>query len=205
MTDSGEHSFIIPPEIIEEIDVYLEGFYSKSKTAAEELVKASLTPTQVRALEKIVCSSTRFSEIINHIKNQAGKDKTKRWMQVASLLLGQLEELEAKAGSMKHRFLITHQLLRMIEGEGIDKLSINDLRKKSLNRYIKRQELFSLLERDIIEENDNQSLLQMIESTKMKTAIVLRIKMIFLRGWAMQVVTNYLYLKALSDDFYQVD
>jgi hypothetical protein len=45
----------------------------------------------------LVTSTRRFSESINYIKNQAGKDKREMWSAVAPRLLGQLESLENKA------------------------------------------------------------------------------------------------------------
>ncbi len=39
-------------------------------------------------------STRRFSEIINYIKRQTGKDKDVMWIQIAETLLDQLEKLE---------------------------------------------------------------------------------------------------------------
>ncbi|MEW6296030.1 MAG: hypothetical protein AB1467_07150 [Candidatus Diapherotrites archaeon] len=63
-----------------------------------KLVKKS----QIRNLETLVASTTRFSEIINFVKNQAGKESghEKKWRKVAPIILGQLDELEAKAHAL---------------------------------------------------------------------------------------------------------
>lgn len=83
------------------IDVYLEDFYEKgrSKDAGEQMARVKLTMAQVRGFETLAASTPRFSEIINYIKNQAGKEpKAKgQWGQVAPGLLSQLEDLEKKA------------------------------------------------------------------------------------------------------------
>jgi len=205
MTVTAKSDAIIPPEIIEEIDAYIEEFYKKSKTAADEVVRAGLTPSQVRIFEKIVSSTTRFSEIINHIKNQAGKDKTKRWMQVAPILLSQLEELEAKADYMKRRYLISYHFIGQLEAQRMDKASINDLMETALNKYIKQEELLSYCERIIDSETENKSLMSIMEEAKMKPETALRIKMILAKGWARQIVTHYLFKRAISDEFDQLD
>ncbi len=86
------------------IDEYLEELYASNRTrvAGEEMSRVGLGMAQVRGLESIVKSTTRFSEIINFIKNQAGKEPRgkEKWMVVAPELLGQLEELEKVAGEM---------------------------------------------------------------------------------------------------------
>jgi len=205
MIPTAKYDAIILPEIIEEIDVYIEEFYAKSKIAAEEMVRVGLTASQVRLFEKIVSSTTRFSEIINHIKNQAGKDKTRRWMEVASLLLSQLDELEAKADSMRGRYLITDHFLGQLEGQGVDKTAIQGLKDTTLNKYIKQKELLSYFSRAIESELENKSLMRIIEETKMKPATALRIKMLLAKGWANQIVTHCLFKRALSNEIDQMD
>ncbi len=91
---------VLKPEILREIDLYLEDFYPNSVNAGNQMASADLRMAQIRGLETLVTSVTRFSEIINYIKNQTGKDKKNTWVQVGSLLLSQLEQLENKAGEM---------------------------------------------------------------------------------------------------------
>ncbi|HLC14729.1 MAG TPA: hypothetical protein VJL89_00685 [Thermodesulfovibrionia bacterium] len=92
-----ETDFTLRPEISKEIDIFLEDFYPKSQNAGDEMSRARLSPSQLRGLENLIVSTTRFSEIKNYIKNQTGKDKKNQWIQVASLLLGQLDSIEDKA------------------------------------------------------------------------------------------------------------
>jgi ribosomal protein L11 len=82
------------------IDQFLEDFYEKSKEAASQLCSVDMGKTQIRGFETIVTSATRFSQIVNYIKNQAGKDNKKKWSVAAPLLLGQLEDLEKKASEL---------------------------------------------------------------------------------------------------------
>jgi hypothetical protein len=52
----------------------------------------------VHGLENLIVSTSRFSEIINYIKNQAGKDtKKKSWAAIVEDMLHQLKDLETKA------------------------------------------------------------------------------------------------------------
>jgi hypothetical protein len=95
---------ILDLDTLKAIDVYLEDFYPQSRNAGKRMADAGLGTSQIRGLETIITSTTRFSEIINHIKNQAGKDKKKKWSGVASLLLEQLETLEAEAHRISKDF-----------------------------------------------------------------------------------------------------
>lgn len=88
----------------QEIDLFLEDFYPEGKRAGmlaatvfKEQDKKMMA--QIRNLENLVVSTRRFSEIVNFIKNQAGKEGSiaKKWCQVAGPFLAQLEQLEAKA------------------------------------------------------------------------------------------------------------
>lgn len=101
---------------LQEIDRFLEEYYEKGATreAAAKMVK--LKKTQVRGLENLLVSATRFSEIINYIKNQAGKGR-EEWQSVAPELLKQLSEIESKAQEMfpddpEQRLLVKLKLAR---------------------------------------------------------------------------------------------
>jgi hypothetical protein len=83
---------------LKNVDLYLDAFYPRSKNAGDELAKVKISTAQIRGLETLVTSTTRFSEILNYIKNQAGKErKERKWSKIAPLLIGQLEELEIEA------------------------------------------------------------------------------------------------------------
>lgn len=58
--------------------------------------------TQVRNLQQIVCSATRFSDIEDFIKNQMGKDTdlARKWREIGDDLLKQLRCLRDKASKM---------------------------------------------------------------------------------------------------------
>lgn len=90
----------IPMDCHKKIDLLLEDIYGQSKETGEKLAAVGLGKTQIRGLESIVSSATRFSEILNFIKNQAGKEKKNQWMSVARDMIGQLERLEEEAATM---------------------------------------------------------------------------------------------------------
>lgn len=87
----------ISPGIVKAIDVFLEGYYSRSIEAAEIMVKSDLGKAQVRGLETLTATTSRFSEIINYVKRQTGKDTKNEWTKLGPKLISQLEDLEKKA------------------------------------------------------------------------------------------------------------
>ncbi|HHC25087.1 MAG TPA: hypothetical protein ENK58_06705 [Desulfobacterales bacterium] len=88
---------VLEPETLKKIDLYLEEFYPNAVNAGNEMFSAELGKAQIRGLETLVTSTSRFSEVINYIKNQTGKDKKGKWLQAGPLLLDQLDLLENKA------------------------------------------------------------------------------------------------------------
>ncbi len=83
----------------QEIDLFLEDFYPEGKRAGVLASGSQMKMAQIRGLENLIVSTRRFSEIINFIKNQAGKQNrtAETWRQVAGPFLAQLDQLEAKA------------------------------------------------------------------------------------------------------------
>ena len=90
---------VLSPEILKAIDLHLEALYESKRTIdiGQKMADVELRSSQIRNLENLVMSTRRFSEIINFIKNQTGKDKKGKWPMIAGCLLHQLEELENKA------------------------------------------------------------------------------------------------------------
>ena len=123
-------------ETLKKIDLFLEGFYPSAIEAGDRMSDVKLGKTQVRGMETFIASASRFSQIINYIKNRAGKDRKKTWINIAPGLLDQLDELETKAK----------------------------------------------------------------ELGKNNPAVMIDIKMKLARGWANQVVSQYLYADALKEE-----
>lgn len=101
----------ITPEILKEIDKFLESYYEVGKETGNKLYQTfgdEKKKTQVRNLENIIYSTTRFSEIKNFIKNQMGKSKKgEGWLKLidrnkalGEYLLERLDELERKASEI---------------------------------------------------------------------------------------------------------
>jgi len=96
---NGEGMVALDGETLRSVDLFLEGFYPRSRETGKQLDEVRLDKSQIRGFESLAGSTRRFSEIVNYIKNQAGKERgaRARWRQVAGPMLGQLEELEAEA------------------------------------------------------------------------------------------------------------
>lgn len=88
---------ILSTDILHAIDLYLDEFYPEAIAASNELAAAGLLNKDIHAFASVISTAARFSQVINFIKNQAGKDVTHKWTRVAPFLLDQLDLLEAKA------------------------------------------------------------------------------------------------------------
>lgn len=55
--------------------------------------------TQIRNLQQITCSATRFADIEDFVKNQMGKEKTdeRKWKKLGNDILEQLEQLRSES------------------------------------------------------------------------------------------------------------
>ena len=100
MTEGNTAVSILDDETLKSVDLFLEEFYRFSPTAGEKMAEVDLSNAQVRGLETLIGSTSRFSEILNFIKSRAGKDTRNTWSQVAEMLIGQLESLEQKANEL---------------------------------------------------------------------------------------------------------
>ena len=101
MAESQSPKRILELDDLGRIDRLLESLYPESVRLAAKMV--GLETSQVRKLQTLVTSTTRFSEILNFVKNQAGKrNKTAReWVKVAPQMIRQLEEFEEKARTIE--------------------------------------------------------------------------------------------------------
>lgn len=90
-------------DMYRKIDQHLESIYENSVALAGRIVQAGLdTKSQIRGFETLVNSTSRFSEIKNFIKNQAGKEgkQSGAWRQIAGEMLAHLDSLEAEAANI---------------------------------------------------------------------------------------------------------
>ncbi|MFZ5570171.1 MAG: hypothetical protein ACOZF0_07190 [Thermodesulfobacteriota bacterium] len=102
MSIAQNETVVLDKKTEQEIDLFLEAFYESGKTqeAGQQMVNSQLKTSQVRGLENLITATTRFSEIVNYIKNQTGKKKTE-WQTVGPLLLDQLNDIEIKANEIR--------------------------------------------------------------------------------------------------------
>lgn len=98
MTTAGATDPRLSHTVLGQIDEFLEDFYKTAIKAGKQMADNGMSPSQVRGLEALIVSTTRFSEVLNYIKNQAGKEtRAHVWKTVAPTLLSQLDEIESKA------------------------------------------------------------------------------------------------------------
>lgn len=98
MTEQTIEATRLDASILKKMDMFLEDFYPEGKEAGEEMAQKKMSTNQIRGLESVIISTTRFSEIFNYIKNQIGKEKKNNpWKMVGKKLLEQLEKIEKKS------------------------------------------------------------------------------------------------------------
>ena len=99
----------LTPEKAAEADQYIDDQHERLSRLGAELFDAfsydkekKRVSTQVRNLQQIVCSATRFADIEDFVKNQMGKGTTsaKPWRQVGETVLDNLKSLRQRAATM---------------------------------------------------------------------------------------------------------
>ena len=104
-----------------DVDLFLEEFYAHGCEAGRKMQESEMGMAQVRGLESIIVSTRRFSEVINYIKNQSGKDtKSVKWKKIAGTLLTQLETLEKTAEELggDNPEIVLEAKLKLVRGWG---------------------------------------------------------------------------------------
>ncbi|MCP4351102.1 MAG: hypothetical protein GY795_37025 [Desulfobacterales bacterium] len=187
------------PEIMNAIDLYLEKFYPESKKAGNKLAEANLSPSQIRGLEKIIVSASRFSEIINYIKYQAGKDKKRQWSAVAPGLLNLLDQLENDAPGLGTGCTLDEQSLNVLRSEDIPSVILDRLEKLKDKKIITEEKFFRFMEKFVGKYHFDKyktiiSKFIQIEYPDIET--IFEIKMRLARGWGRQVVAHFFYKKS---------
>ncbi|KPA19004.1 hypothetical protein MHK_000782 [Candidatus Magnetomorum sp. HK-1] len=136
---------VLSSDILKRIDLYLEEIYEVDKKAepekniAKKMVDLKLKTTQVRSLQTLANSASRFSEIINYIKNQAGKDNNNQWIIVGPLLLNKLDLLEKEARNIAgNRFSEILEVKLRLARQWIKQVVVNYLYLKNLEKDNKK-------------------------------------------------------------------
>ncbi len=92
-------------DMYKQIDRHLESIYENSVALAGKISQAGLdSKSQMRGFETLVNSTSRFSEIKNFIKNQAGKEgrQSSGWRQIAADMLTHLDAIESEAAKISN-------------------------------------------------------------------------------------------------------
>ncbi len=96
---------VLNSEMIRKVDCYVEKHHDKFAKLGREIFeqfssnsKENKVSTQVRNLQTITCSATRFADIEDFIKNQMGK-RQENWITVGETALQQLSELRKESES----------------------------------------------------------------------------------------------------------
>ena len=95
---------VLASELIETADRYIDENHARFAELGLILFKVfgsdnKRISTQVRSLQQVACTATRFADIEDYVKNQMGKetDGPWKWREVGSCILAELKRLRAKS------------------------------------------------------------------------------------------------------------
>ena len=97
--------------------------------------------TQIRNLQQITCSATRFADIEDFVKNQMGKEKTdeRKWKALGGNFLKQLEQLRGKSqeldadpiNQMALRLRLARGWVRTVVSEYLYRVAVDQMRRNT--------------------------------------------------------------------------
>ena len=100
---------VLNDKLIREIDLYIEENHQTFSELGKRFFKKfgydkdnNRIRAQIRNLENITCSATRFTDIEDFVKNQMGKERTDernppKWKALGGVVLQQLKQLREKS------------------------------------------------------------------------------------------------------------
>lgn len=100
---------VLSNKLIQKSDCYIDENHPKFSELGERFFsefsydkRNNRISTQVRNLQQITCSATRFTDIEDFVKNQMGKERTDaqnppKWRALGADVLRQLDQLRAKS------------------------------------------------------------------------------------------------------------
>lgn len=93
---------VLNNDLIQETDCYIdenhEAFSELGKRFFEVFGYDNRVSTQIRNLQQITCSATRFADIEDFVKNQMGKEQNERkWKRLGGDILKQLRQLRSES------------------------------------------------------------------------------------------------------------
>ncbi len=95
------------PDLVREVDKYIDAHHGQFSELGRKLfdvfgfdAKKDRIATQVRNLQQVACSATRFADIEDFVKNQMGKTGNAKWRQIGDTILSELNRLRIDSNSM---------------------------------------------------------------------------------------------------------
>ena len=95
---------VLDPKIMSEVDRYLDEHHQQFSELGRELFRAfgfderrDRIAAQVRNLQQVVCSATRFADVEDFVKNQMGKTGNREWKEVGDRVLESLKQLRSES------------------------------------------------------------------------------------------------------------
>ncbi len=113
---------VLNNELIQESDTYIDENHDTFSELGERFFttfgydkKNNRISTQVRNLQQITCSATRFADIEDFVKNQMGKERTDdwEWRALGGDILQQLARLRAKSQELNTDDLHSQMAFRL--------------------------------------------------------------------------------------------
>ena len=139
---------VLKDELIREADRYIDEHHEAFAALGGQFFDQfgsdrGKISTQVRNLQQLACTATRFADIEDFVKNQMGKGKddgnAKRWRALGEEVLGQLSKLrrdsekldDSPASRMAFRLHLARGWVRAVVGEYLYRLALKQMEGKS--------------------------------------------------------------------------
>ena len=132
---------VLSTDLISKVDCYLDKNHERFSALGQRLFKQfgsnkGKVSTQVRNLQQIACTATRFADIEDFVKNQMGKGD-RNWKAIGRDVLEQLTRLrEASqdlAGDERDRMALRLRLargwVRAVVSEYLYRLALNEMER----------------------------------------------------------------------------
>ena len=136
---------VLSNELIQEANIYIdeqrETFSRLGQRFFDEFgydTKTNRVKTQIRNLQQITCSATRFADIEDFVKNQMGKEKMGKqapWKALGQEVLKQLAQLRAQSekfdtdavNQMDLRLRLARGWVRAVVGEYLYRVALDQM------------------------------------------------------------------------------
>lgn len=130
---------VLSSELIRKVDRYTDEHHGTFTTLGRDLFRQfgsdrGKSSTQVRNLQQIVCSATRFADIEDFVKNQMGKGD-KNWRALGEDVLQQLGQLRDHSRTLADdsedqltvRLRLARGWVRTVVGEYLYQLALKEM------------------------------------------------------------------------------